>query len=658
MTTSIRLLGWEATGLRVPDHKVSFRKSEDDVWPVSLLQMPNGTGKTTTLNLIRATLSGELADRGLWQPARVRQLRKRENDSGIGSFRVDILVDKRRLTLIAEFDFEDGEVAFKTTYGSGQKVGFHPPLQARRFLRPGFVNFFAFDGELAEHLLSHDHTNAESAIEDLFQLGVFRNIELALQEFWEKKTERRAATEVRGLSRRRTRVQKLTTLLARRRTEYAAAMHARGHAEAELQKYRRRFEKKISENQQAAEELQGLERDFQKAEQSVREVCRSLLLKARFPNALDSGFAGMIVDLKDNLDRVKLPESAAREFFEELASEDTCVCGRPMDSAARASLLARASSYLGSDEVSVINALKTDIQQFIGGRPADAGLEAQEAIKSLLAAIRFRQEKKNALDMGTTRATLANPELEAVQKKIEHLNLDYEKARNDVDAYEDLDDSRNDEDTKGIKILEKRFKDAQEKLAEITDTLDLKRRKDALSEVLDTAYASARAQLVSLVVDQANGRISSLMPYNQIRIRGINRSLQLHDQEGGSVGETLCLAYAFLATLFSHTNHELPFVVDSPAGSIDLAVRRQVAALIPQLSHQFIAFTISSERQDFLDPLRSAVDGGVQHLTLFRKTVGNVGVAPHRSDTTYEFSDGVLVDGAEFFEGFHLDAEG
>ena len=55
---SIKILRWKATGLRCPDHEFSFESTAGNVHPLTLIQMPNGTGKTTTLTLIRAALSG------------------------------------------------------------------------------------------------------------------------------------------------------------------------------------------------------------------------------------------------------------------------------------------------------------------------------------------------------------------------------------------------------------------------------------------------------------------------------------------------------------------------------------------------------------------------------------------------------------------------
>ena len=49
----IELLGWSSRGLRCPDIDVELTQ-HGKVLPVSLIQMPNGTGKTTTLELLMA----------------------------------------------------------------------------------------------------------------------------------------------------------------------------------------------------------------------------------------------------------------------------------------------------------------------------------------------------------------------------------------------------------------------------------------------------------------------------------------------------------------------------------------------------------------------------------------------------------------------------
>ena len=158
-----------------------------------------------------------------------------------------------------------------------------------------------------------------------------------------------------------------------------------------------------------------------------------------------------------------------------------------------------------------------------------------------------------------------------------------------------------------------------------------KAKRDILTAIINSAHQKARHGITTELCDQANGRISELMPHNSISIDRIEHHLILKGQEGGSAGETLSIAYAFLATLFHRSDHQLPFVVDSPAGPIDLAVRPRIGELIPNLSGQFIAFTISSERARFIAPLKLASNTKIQFVTLFRKGSEELERAAHQN---------------------------
>ncbi len=118
------------------------------------------------------------------------------------------------------------------------------------------------------------------------------------------------------------------------------------------------------------------------------------------------------------------------------------------------------------------------------------------------------------------------------------------------------------------------------------------------------------------------------------------------------------MGYAFLSTLFNRANHhELPFVVDSPANLIDFDIRANVGELVPRLTGQFIAFTISSERERFLDSLREASNADIQYLTLFRQGVNHLAEKAKASPATISTLDGFMVSGAQFFDEFQQDTE-
>src|SRR5690349_19557196 len=88
----IDLLGWSSKGLRCPDADIDLRRAGGKLPKVSLIQMPNGTGKTTTLELLKAALSGAAQH---WDADYIRDFRRSGETHRHGVFRVDLLIAGR-----------------------------------------------------------------------------------------------------------------------------------------------------------------------------------------------------------------------------------------------------------------------------------------------------------------------------------------------------------------------------------------------------------------------------------------------------------------------------------------------------------------------------------------------------------------------------------
>ena len=86
-------------------------------------------------------------------------------------------------------------------------------------------------------------------------------------------------------------------------------------------------------------------------------------------------------------------------------------------------------------------------------------------------------------------------------------------------------------------------------------------------------------------------------------------------------------------------------------------MRPKIGELIPNLSGQFIAFTISSERARFIEPLKGASNTEIQFITLFRKGSEELKRAAYEKGTVLETSDGLNVEGEDFFNEFQLEEE-
>src|SRR5262245_60870759 len=110
----IKILRWKSTGLRCPDHEFSFETGSGNVHPLTLIQMPNGTGTTTTVALIPAALCGAGAD-GSWDPTKVRSFAKKGGTNNRGEFQIAFTINTARYTVTMTFDFEEGRMEFATT---------------------------------------------------------------------------------------------------------------------------------------------------------------------------------------------------------------------------------------------------------------------------------------------------------------------------------------------------------------------------------------------------------------------------------------------------------------------------------------------------------------------------------------------------------------
>mgnify|MGYP001190480569 CR=1 FL=1 len=250
---SLEVLEWSAKGLRCPDYHISFDKGNGQVYPVSLIQMPNGTGKTTTLNLLRAALSGSALN---WGYQEVMSFQKKTNPSSHGQFQVSLRYNGTRITILMEFDFNQGKVSYFTTAGSGKKTGFKPPSPCKDFLSQDFINFLVFDGELAQQLLDPNSSNAKKAIENLYKLKYFHRMNSLISTYWKKKIESATATGKKGLTQRKHRVKVLEGRLTLLKTQKEKLENDLSTKVKQLEALQSKYQEKISSIEDIKEEYE------------------------------------------------------------------------------------------------------------------------------------------------------------------------------------------------------------------------------------------------------------------------------------------------------------------------------------------------------------------------------------------------------------------
>jgi DNA sulfur modification protein DndD len=618
--------------------------------------MPNGTGKTTTLNMLRGTLSGSARQ---WNPEKIRELRRSGDSTELGKFIVRLAINDNPLTFELNLNFNKGKVDYRTSYGAGIQDGFFPPPKLRKFLNQEFVALFVFDGELANYLLDSKQTRAREAIDSLFQLSLLKEVAKTFQENWERHAETASSKSVQGLTRRKNTSNRLKEKREKIKKEQEYLHIQKSKIKLEIQEAEKEYETALNKDQNIGSRLQTVRGQLESAEKLVVLEVQKAIDKMRDSQRLLPEFGASLKNLKANLDRLKLPTSTSREFFEELAEAEECVCGRKMDNKTRQAVRDRAKNYLAEDEVGVLNSIKSDIATYCDEEPESYHQELQEQLKDLQTFIRKRDDlRTERRSLEEARLAQGDSELEEKKNHLEQLKEQLDNCTARLQEIERSPHSKPSEDTDCLKELDQLIQKAEEDVAEATNTLKLKRKTEIARTILSEAHQQAREELRKFIIEETNHRITQLLSRDPVLLEDIQDSLQLRGQGGASMGQTLSVSYAFLATLFNRSDHQLPFIVDSPAGALDLNVRPEVARLIPSLCDQFVAFTISSERQSFVDVLHQAANKQVQYLTLFRKTSRmnalwqNV-AAEQRTETV----DGVMVKGKDFFDRFDLDEE-
>ena len=549
MPQELSLLGWSATGLRCPDHSVALGGNGSEPHKIALIQMPNGTGKTTTLKMLRAALSGSAR---YWSTKEVASFRTPGDDSERGEFIVELIVDDMRLTIELELDFLEGRAIYRTTHGSGGiRDGFKPPLGLRSFLTPEFVELFVFDGELAHRLLDPRHTKAQQAVDALFQLSLLDNLSDEFDKNWEKHADSVSGKGKKALVRRKNRwdtLRKHLRSLQKRKKECDRELEPLKKAQLRMETG---VEKLVSRNTTDAEELTETKERQAAVQAKVELLSGQLVDKMREPEDLLASFRSELLVLKGSLDTLKLPRSTSREFFLELAAAEECVCGRPMTAQARRFVEEGAEDYLAEDAVGVLNSMKGDISTrcskeaevdavSLAETLADLRDAASDLIlyKNQLRALQDRRIREGDSALESLRAKLdgTKEEIGVVSAQLE--NLDAKPTGKESDKSE------------SIAAIEKLCRKARDDYAEITETLELRAKTQAVRSILERAREDSCRDLGVLVIDKTNELLEQLLPREQVSVSSIDKSVRLTGQEAGSMGQTLAVGYAFLATLF------------------------------------------------------------------------------------------------------------
>ena len=607
----IRILGWKADGLRgaLEDFEIDL---SDTLKPNILIQMPTGTGKTTTMSLLRKAFSG-----ASFSADEIRSYRA-ESDPASGRFALSLALEQDMAKVVIDFDFEGEKASFTTVLTpGGNRRGHALPRPYSRLLTPALARLFIFDGELATELRNQDLTRADEAVEALYRLSVLSTLRTYADEALDLKRKLNVhgtAQKPTGVTRRTTERDEAAARLAELKREREEAVDEKAKVDAELDTL-------LAEIERLAQHSSKLDEAFEKAKEAVNDAGSTLderhaHICSHFvrPQNLHPKIAERLSACYDQIEAAKLPGPSSTEWFEWLTRQKYCVCGTPISEHERDAIRAHKEQYLGGQQHGLINEIKYALK--VG---ASAITIDDRIIEDLdRATADYRSARQQRTEAENRRVREAGGDIEALRDRQKSLERDSDKLRGQINRLESSDATTWKDSIPACKAeLDRR--DAA--LNEAEGTYELFRKVEAVKRLLDEVEIGTIARVREAIQTRTNEKLRDVIHAERLSLEAIDNALTLtgmsRQRDDVSVGQSLAIAYAFLTSLFQHASYRLPFVVDSPAGPIDVATRQSVSKLLPEMFPQLIMFVQSGERVGFVEAFYERND--VQYLTCWRE---------------------------------------
>lgn len=170
-----------------------------------------------------------------------------------------------------------------------------------------------------------------------------------------------------------------------------------------------------------------------------------------------------------------------------------------------------------------------------------------------------------------------------------------------------------------LPAIEQQIKDLTGKLNEIKYNKLVNENQKLLRDIIDTFQINILTKIKKDLVKCSNIKLKKIIDNDNIEIQSIDKYIKISNRDGVSVGQSLSVAYSFISTLFERSNFDIPFVIDSPAGSLDNSFRREVARILPKAFNQLVLFVISSEKQSFIAEFESNPSLDIKYMTIFKE---------------------------------------
>ena len=401
---------------KISSLQISFRNDTGGVIKNNFVMMANGTGKTTTMTLIKGLLDGSAKN---WPVDYVKSFAPTTTTGDKGEFSITVKFDEKQYKYFLSLDYVNGIAKIETQAPpKGRETGLLLPTAIKGIFTPEFVSRFVFDGEQAKKSMDRTSNEADETIRYLYRLDELDEIlAMNMNILTEIQNAEGGSTGTRGsLSNLRSRQKKVRDHIAsleKKQKQLNGDIARFSQEKIEKEKQRQELDKNYEAlNKEKNEVIAEQEKNRGNVDVKITEIVS--LVKT--PYLVSEGLCNRMYEFGDAMKKLKLPKSSSKDFFTELAYAEKCVCDRCIGEKERGAILKNAERYLGSDHQAVLNNIKSVL---MGSTYDERLVAAFEELGKL-------QEQKTRLnarfaDVEDKLIKAGGPQVEQLQNEIEVL---------------------------------------------------------------------------------------------------------------------------------------------------------------------------------------------------------------------------------------------
>lgn len=624
------------------------------------LQMRNGTGKTTTLNLIQRLVTNQTLKfddtidmtsdsvkrssqgqiNNLLSKARYSGLAAnkhiKRSEVGQPKFSVTFDVNGKKYTLIYVFSGDNGYAHLKAEIHTQTPDGMvHPNENSSGYSMPtDFRSTFEGNQEFAELVF----IDAQQMGENANRLGkeamdnMLRKMSdiTSLQYARQHRIDDLIAARAKKAARSGTAQEKesgeaaLRSINATIRKLKEQLQHDRSKRDtlvAKISEWR-----ELIENAQEESELS---LDFEIKKGELKEAEKNVKIKTdQLRDALinpinlpDSAWAP-VVDYYSRLSSKRIPRTIAKEYLSTIMNEEVCICGRDLDEHGKECITQRMKDSMGLSILSEVYIMKDRVADF------EKTEDIEKLKKSLERAVLKRDQLETDVSgLNSRLSTTGGESVADLTAKLTTAENEVEILNGNIEMYSSTDNatiemnkakwlrrSRNSNgtpsegrgkvrDCKNIHYAETQIKkNLTKKVSTIAGIADLYEAGNALSNVLEHVEMRVLEKLSSELLLRVNDHIDNFNMQVGFEINSLEKGVEAEMPDGTpkmgySTGEEMSVVICIVEAIASLTSTKLPLIVDNPTKGLGGDKGAGMRDLYRRIDGQVMFFMYDTEKE-------------------------------------------------------------